>query len=114
MVCSRVWCGIVWLARITTLPEPCGNQPHPVGRVDDLRLATSADIAFFLSLHEMPLLCAKCDTDVTIAYFAAPPHVPFRCRCGSQEFVDQPVLPEFKLTENDRRFLRGIKVKGDA
>ena len=69
---------------------------------------------FSKSIHEMPLLCAKCDTDVTIAYFASPPHVPFKCRCGSSEFVDQPTLPEFKLTENDRRFLRGIKVKGDA
>ena len=113
MVCSRVWCGIVWLARITTLPEPSGNLLHPHGRVDDLRLATSADIAFFLSLHEMPLLCAKCDTDVTIAYFAAPANRPFHCRCGSSDFIEQPVKP-FTLTENDRRFLRGIKVKGDA
>jgi len=61
---------------------------------------------YFSSLiHEMPLLCAKCDMDVTIAYFAAPPHVPFRCRCGSAEFVDQPVMPEFTLTENDKKLI---------
>lgn len=69
---------------------------------------------FSRSIHEMPLLCARCDTDVTIAFHASPAHVPFKCRCGSSEFIDQPEPPEFKLTENDRRFLRGIKVKGDA
>jgi len=60
----------------------------------------------------MPLRCLKCDADVTIAYFSSPPHLVFRCECGSGEFIEQPEIPKkpWRLSYNDRQFLRSVRI----
>lgn len=54
------------------------------------------------------LCCAKCDKDCTNAYHAAPPSFPYRCACGSAEFVERPDPPKvtWKLSANDKKMLK--------
>lgn len=62
----------------------------------------------------MALLCKRCHADVTDDMALAKPKTEFVCKCGSNEFrhyVDDPKV-EYRLTPNDRRFLRRLYING--
>lgn len=60
----------------------------------------------------MAFICKRCGANVTEDYEAAPVKWPFRCKCGSKVFIDQPDPPKvpYELNANDRKFLKGCRI----
>jgi hypothetical protein len=59
------------------------------------------------------LRCRKCDCDCTEAYQKAPVKKPFRCKCGSADFIEEadPPKTKWELKDNDRRLMKRFGIK---
>jgi hypothetical protein len=64
----------------------------------------------------MALVCRNCYADVSDDIQFAKPKTPYKCKCGSTTFIDQPDDPTvvYTLTVADRKLLRRLGIQHET